>query len=617
MSTQAPVSADKFLDTVSQSGLLDDGALDTFRRTHPDDGDSKDLAAALVKAGLLTQFQVKHLLSGRHRGLVLGSYKLLDEIGRGGMGVVFLAEHKSLKRRAAVKVLTEPARAAGGSRAGAKAAGQLATDRFYREARTAAALSHPNIVRVFDVSQFGSVHYIAMEYVEGRTLAQMVDANGPLHFAQACDYVAQASAGLQEAHTKGLVHRDIKPDNLIVDKAGVLKILDLGLARVNDSVDDRLTAQFDPDAVLGTPDFIAPEQAVNGVVDIRADIYSLGVTFYALVTGRPPFSGTTAQKLMQHQLQDAPSLTTLRAKVPPELSQIIARMMAKKPADRFQTPADVIEALAPWLSADAVNGNEPRTVGSTLSRLTSRTKLPRPAGRPKWVVPAAAGGGLLAVAAVVAVFALGSKTPAPVPDAGPSAPAVANVTVNPPPMPAPAPPVPQGPATTVYALDLSGIEPFVLPMLLRSASDVDAPGRLPAPWRAESLRPGAATEFAIEVVDGVTVAAMRNVDGNAIVQFYTASRIAQQIPGLAYAVRVEYRTEGGAFGVLETRAGVSGALTTKKHPMRDTAGEWATVEFALPVVQNETPLFLFLHGLDVSAGNRMTFRTLSVLERTP
>jgi serine/threonine protein kinase len=386
--TSPTITAEKFLELVKRSGLVQDVNLENYAGQPTLMASSQAMASALIKAGILTNFQAKLLMAGKYRGLMLGNYKLLEQIGRGGMGTVYLAEHMTLKRKAAVKVLASD-----------QATTTIGTERFYREAQSAAALDHPNIVKVYDVGQYGNVHYIAMEYVEGQTLAQLIEKNGPLHFATAADYIAQASAGLQEAGDKGFVHRDIKPENLIVDRQGTLKILDMGLTRhADDEGGSRLTAVIDPNSVVGTPDYIAPEQALNLPVDIRTDIYSLGVTFFALLTGKPPFNGTTAQKLLQHQLKEAPSLGALRTKAPPEIEPIIATMMAKKPEDRFQQPSEIIEVLAPWLSEGGGSSHNTKTITATRSRLTSRIGMAPPANKakPKWMIPAIAMGvGLL------------------------------------------------------------------------------------------------------------------------------------------------------------------------------------------------------------------------------
>jgi serine/threonine-protein kinase len=230
---------------------------------------------------------------------------------------------------------------------------RLALERFLREARAVAALDHPNIVRIFDVARHNEAPYLVMEYVDGETLQQTLDRDKRVPLEMAVEYVAQAAAGLQHAHEKGFVHRDIKPGNLIRDRFGAVKILDMGLAR-SDSDRDKLTEKLDDGAVVGTADFIAPEQAINSpTVDGRADIYALGATLFTLIAGHTPFAGSTTQKLMQHQMRTAPQLSATDRTVPPELCAAVSRMLAKRPADRFQTAAEVIAVLAPWAASSA------------------------------------------------------------------------------------------------------------------------------------------------------------------------------------------------------------------------------------------------------------------------
>jgi tRNA A-37 threonylcarbamoyl transferase component Bud32 len=334
-----PATANEFLELVRKSGVLNEAK---FQELFPDDSDlpsdPRDCAQQLVSADLLTPFQASQLLAGKTRGFRLGPYKILSPLGQGGMGTVYLAKHDELSRKVALKVLH-----------GEKAKDALTLERFLREARAAAALDHPNIVRLHDVGQHGSVRYLVMEYVPGDTLEALLEKGGAMGLSRAVDYIAQAAAGLQHAYEKGFVHRDIKPANLMLTSEGVIKILDMGLAR-SDRPSDKLTEVLDEGSVVGTPDFISPEQAMNAPnIDIRADIYSLGATFFALVTGKPPFQGSTTQKLAQHQMKAAPSLSSLDKTVPSALSAVLGRMLAKKPEDRFQTPGDVVAALAEWL----------------------------------------------------------------------------------------------------------------------------------------------------------------------------------------------------------------------------------------------------------------------------
>jgi eukaryotic-like serine/threonine-protein kinase len=337
-----PKTVAELIDLLRKSGVASQEQLASISGISFPDNPNK-AAAMLVAQGAVTRFQVQQLLAGRFKGFRVGSYVVQDLLGRGGMGAVYLAEHLELHRKVAIKVLVP----------GKDEDHKLALERFLREARAAAALDHPNIVRIFDVARHNDAPYLVMEYVEGETLQQALDRDGAIPFPLATEFIAQAAAGLQHAHEKGFVHRDIKPSNLIRDKGGTIKILDMGLAR-SSSKQDNLTEKLDHGAVVGTADFIAPEQGLNQPgIDIRADIYALGATFFSLLIGKPPFQGNTTQKLLQHQLRSAPTLESLDMTLPKGLSAVVARMLAKKPQDRFQTPGEVIAALAPWMGNSA------------------------------------------------------------------------------------------------------------------------------------------------------------------------------------------------------------------------------------------------------------------------
>ncbi len=338
----APSSTNDLLELVRKSGIVRAELFDTHLREYPDlPTDAVQSAATLVKSGLLTRFQAKLLLTGRYRGFKLGPYVVKEQIGQGGMGAVYLAEHETLRRLVALKVLTLAKKDANS---------KLTIERFQREARAAAALDHPNIVRMHDVGKHADIHYLAMEYVEGQTLEQILTSGGPITPSRAVEYIAQAAAGLQHAYEKGFIHRDIKPSNLMLAKDGTVKILDMGLARSFTDASDKLTEMLDNGAVVGTADFISPEQAMNAPnIDIRSDIYNLGATLFTLITGKSPFSGNTTQKLLQHQLKDAPSLMTIDRTLPNGLAEVVGKMLQKKPERRYQTPAEVISALANWL----------------------------------------------------------------------------------------------------------------------------------------------------------------------------------------------------------------------------------------------------------------------------
>ena len=336
--------AQSFLDLVKRSQLVEDDQLqellDKLRKKHggslPEPQEA--LAEAFVKAELITEWQAEKLLAGKHRGFILGKYKLLGQLGKGGMSTVYKAEHILMRARRAIKVLPRD-----------RVKDATYRDRFELEARAAAKLDDPNIVRTYDIDNEGETHYIVMEYVEGQDLHQLVKKSGFLKFETAADYIAQIARGLDHAHEMGLVHRDIKPANCLLDANGVVKLLDMGLARI---VDDAESLTIDNNEnVLGTADYLAPEQALNShKADARADIYSLGCTLYFLLTGHPPFpEGSISERLMKHQVETPPSITKDRPDVPPTLLRICEKMMSKQADDRYQTAGEVAKRLSDWL----------------------------------------------------------------------------------------------------------------------------------------------------------------------------------------------------------------------------------------------------------------------------
>jgi serine/threonine protein kinase len=332
----APTTVPEFFDLCLKSGIVEEAQLSSSSAHST--GNVVDAAKELVRTNVLTKFQASQLVTGKYKGLRFDRLKILDRIGAGGMGTVFLCEHTGLRKQVAVKVLPPEQAGDEGTR-----------ERFFREARASAVLNHRNIVRVHDMNSAGGIHYIVMEYVDGADLHTLLNRQGPLPVQRASSYIVQAAMGLHHAFEQGIVHRDIKPANLLVDREGVVKILDMGLARFRNGTES-LTDKYDKGAVLGTADYMAPEQIMSSSdVDIRADIYALGITLYALLSGKPPFSGSSSQKFMGHQTQIAPPLSKLRADVPKGLSAIVERMMAKDPAKRYQTPLEVVEALSPWV----------------------------------------------------------------------------------------------------------------------------------------------------------------------------------------------------------------------------------------------------------------------------
>jgi serine/threonine-protein kinase len=348
MSTKT--TGESFAAHVKQSGLVTDEQLKRLLKEFKEKGGNADdpqaLAEELISRNVLTRWQVDKLLQGKHKGFFLGKYRLLSHLGTGGMSSVYLAEHVVMRRLVAIKVLPQ-----------ARLEDSSYLQRFHREAQAVAALDHPNIVRAYDVDQEGKMHFLVMEYVPGLSLQDMVVQQGPLGYVATAEYVRQAADGLQAAHDNGVIHRDIKPGNLLLDDKGVIKLLDLGLARMIDETEQNsLTIQHD-EKVLGTADYLAPEQAIDShTVDTRCDIYSLGCTMLFMLTGHPPFpEGTLAQRLLAHQTRQPAPITKDRPDAPPSLLEIISRMMHKQPAERYQNARDVAQALLQWLRE---NGGE-------------------------------------------------------------------------------------------------------------------------------------------------------------------------------------------------------------------------------------------------------------------
>ncbi len=339
----AITKVEQFLDALEKSGLLDEGQLAEARQMAAQTEDLKGLARALVQKGLLSRWQAAQLLAGRTSVFFLGKYKLIEMLGRGGMGGVFLAQHTMMNRRVALKVVSKQI-----------AQNPAALEQFLAEARAIAALDHPNIVRAYNVDCEDGRYYLVMEYVEGKDLQRLVEQEGPLDFQKVVDYIRQAAEGLAHAHQQNLIHCDIKPSNLLVTPDGVVKILDLGLARwASTAAEQKETGEqkekeTDP-RLLGTVDYQAPEVGLGQKVDARADIYSLGCTMFFLLTGQPPFGeGTLHERILKHQSQAPPDIAALRPGVPKDLAAICRKMMAKKPADRFQSAEEVSKLLARW-----------------------------------------------------------------------------------------------------------------------------------------------------------------------------------------------------------------------------------------------------------------------------
>jgi serine/threonine protein kinase len=346
----AKSKAETILELVKRSGLVEKDRLKSLLADLKREAGDQPIADAadaiidrLIANKLITKWQADRLKEGRYKGFFLGKYKLLNHLGSGGMSRVYLAEHIVMHRLVAIKVLPKN-----------RVSDSSYLARFHLEAQAAASLDHRNIVRAYDVDNDGDLHYLVMEYVEGRDLQHVVKEDGPLGYAAAADYVRQAAEGLAHAHESGLIHRDVKPANLLLAPKNVVKILDLGLARFTSNDDEKASLTVENDEnVLGTADYLAPEQALNShEADSRADIYSLGCTLYFLLTGHPPFvGGTLPQRLMMHQKQPPPDIAIDRPDAPEDLVAICLKMMAKKAKDRYQTMTEVAALLTEWLIA--------------------------------------------------------------------------------------------------------------------------------------------------------------------------------------------------------------------------------------------------------------------------
>ena len=330
----------QFVQSLSSSGLISMEDIGRVVRTLSQDGGSLDLRRlkeSLVQQNKLTRFQAEAVQYGMVQRLFLGDYILLERIGMGGMGFVYKAKHRFMSRVVALKVLPEFA-----------VRTQQNLKRFQREVRAAASLEHPNIVPAYDAGECGGSHFLVMQYIDGPNLKQRVDEHGPLTVPQAIDCLLQAARGLAYAHQKGVIHRDMKPSNLLLSSDGVIKILDMGLARiVEDLTEDEDVRLTQPGQLLGTVDYVAPEQiADTHQADGRSDIYSLGCTLHYLLTCTPPYpGGSVAEVLWAHEMQPPPPLPVGDDDQSQILAEIFQIMMQKEPGDRHATMNDLIADL--------------------------------------------------------------------------------------------------------------------------------------------------------------------------------------------------------------------------------------------------------------------------------
>ena len=401
------------VEVLRHSRLLDQGKIDTLTQTlHSQFTEAESLARELVQQGWLTPYQMEQLLLGKGEDLVLGQYVLMEPVGKGNVGQIYKARHLKRGHVVALKVIRQERRA-----------DAQVLRRFRREVRAVTRLAHPNLIKACDIEEVGNAHFYAMEYILGVNLDQLITKGGAMPIAPACDYIRQAALGLQHAHERSLIHRDIKPANLLIAPAvpaeagkpgqpaqtqaprgnlgrwGTVKVLDLGLALLQHPLQagGNTQALTQVGFALGTADYMAPEQVMKPhEVDIRADLYGLGCTFYHMLTGKPPFpQGSLLAKLQAHQFKDAVPVEQLRPDVPPSLAGVIRKLMAKRPEDRYQKPAELADALTRILSrfentALATDWKLPAELTETLAagrkRITQMPRVAAPAlvkGRPK------------------------------------------------------------------------------------------------------------------------------------------------------------------------------------------------------------------------------------------
>jgi len=338
------------LIALRKCGQLTDAQLGALERIWAEcEKDPPRLASNLRGAEILTTYQYRKMHIGRAADLLFGKYLIFDKIGEGGMGKVYRAADTNMSRLVALKVVRPQL-----------LANKTVLKRYRREAQATATLDHPNIVHLYDADETAGRHYMAMEYVDGSDLSRLVRDNGPLGYAEACEYIRQAALGLHHAHEKGFIHRDIKPSNLLVygERAlegsggrAMVKILDMGLVRsLSEDGDDSLADLTRDNTVVGTPDFMSPEQASDSrSVDGRADLYSLGCAFVYLLTGKPPYQETgTVAKLLAHQRNPIPDLAAIVPGLPAGVVAILTKLLAKKRGSRYATGAELAAALEPF-----------------------------------------------------------------------------------------------------------------------------------------------------------------------------------------------------------------------------------------------------------------------------
>jgi len=310
-------SRKQFLHNLGQSGLYSADDLSRIAESYSEVTDGNEFAAKLTVAGKLTKFQAEAIRDGSVSELVIGNYEILAKLGAGGMGTVFKARHRRMKRVVALKVMSREL-----------CQDEKAVQRFQREVETIARLSHPNVVVAYDADESEVGHFLVMEFVDGRDLTALVLKNGPLPLQDAVNFICQAATGLEYAHSQGIIHRDVKPANMLLDNHGVVKVTDLGLARLHEgNAANPNSGLTQAGGIVGTVDYMSPEQAVDSsTIDSRSDIYSLGCTLYYLLVGSPPYQGASIMAtLLKHRDAPTPFLSAMRPDVPAALEAVFSQ----------------------------------------------------------------------------------------------------------------------------------------------------------------------------------------------------------------------------------------------------------------------------------------------------
>jgi serine/threonine-protein kinase len=339
--TRLPHLHSPFLNAVRKSGLLTPDDLISVLAdagVDPTTTDPLQVAALLVRKKLLTKFQAMQLLNGRTHGFVLEHYKILDGIRQDRVGMVFKAEDTQAKQLVSLKVLPTD-----------RASDPTILQAFMHEVRAAAKVDHPAVARVLDIGYWQGTHFVVSEYVAGPTLDKIVAEKGPLVPHAAAQLIAQTAVGLMHAHQCGLIHRDVKPGNIVLMPERRIKLIDLGLTHMLESPWARVTKRISTKEYADEIAHIAPEQAWGCEMDARSDVYSLGSTFYYLLTGQVPFPGLAPEMMAERQIRGVPSPARLRPGIPKELDTIVQRMGAKDPHVRLQSAREVVVALSSWL----------------------------------------------------------------------------------------------------------------------------------------------------------------------------------------------------------------------------------------------------------------------------